>query len=53
MKVPATVRWHIENVLGLFEVDELFVRLFLSVVEGACPKVNGIELKWSSRVLFL
>jgi hypothetical protein len=45
MKAPATGRWHIENVLGLFEADERFVKLFLFVVEGACPKVSDMELK--------
>ena len=36
----AIVRWHIEIALGLFEADELFVRLFLFVVKGMCPKIT-------------
>lgn len=36
----AIVRWHIEITLGLFEADELFIRLFLFVVEGMCPKIT-------------
>lgn len=52
MKVLATVRWHIENALGLFEADELFVKPFLFVVEGMCPKVNNTELKCSLHVRY-
>ena len=36
----AIVRWHIEIALGLFEADDLFVRLFLFVVKGMCPKIT-------------
>jgi DDE superfamily endonuclease len=38
--VLAIVRWHIEIALGLFEADDLFVRLFLFVVKGMCPKIT-------------
>jgi hypothetical protein len=38
--VLAIVRSHIEIALGLFEADDLFVRLFLFVVKGMCPKIT-------------